>query len=52
MAARTELPDWAARSTSLVANATLVVGDLPAQALHLGGLQRVQRPGLGRDQQA
>ena len=34
-----------------VAAATLVGGDLPAQALHLGGLQRVQRPGLGRDQQ-
>ena len=31
--------------------ATLIRRDLPAQAVHLSGLQRVQRPGLGRDQQ-
>ena len=48
---RLEAPGRAEQQPGRVAAAALVQGDLPAQVLHLRGLQLVQRAGLDRDQQ-
>ena len=48
---RLEAPGRAEQQPIRVAAAPLFKGDLPAQALHLRGLQRIQRAGLDRDQQ-
>ena len=48
---RLKNPGRAQQQLGRVVAAVLVGGDLPAQALYLGGLQCVQRPGLGRHQQ-
>ena len=48
---RLEAPGRAQQQPGGVAAAALVIGDLSAQALQLGRLQRVKRPGLDRDQQ-
>jgi hypothetical protein len=48
---RLKQPGRAQQQPGCVAAAVLVRRDLAAQALHLRGLVRVQRSGLGRDQQ-
>ncbi len=48
---RLEAPGRTEQQPIRVAAAPLFKSDLPAQALHLGGLQRIQRAGLDRDQQ-
>jgi hypothetical protein len=48
---RLQAPGCAEHQPRSVADTSLVKGDLPAQVLHLGGPQRVRRPGLDRDQQ-
>ena len=48
---RLEAPGRAEQQPGRVAAAALVKGDLPAQQLHLRGLQRVERIGLDGDQQ-
>ena len=46
-----EAPGRAEQQPIRVAAAPLFQGDLPAQPLHLRGLQRIQRAGLDRDKQ-
>ena len=48
---RLQAPGCAQEQPGTVADTALVISDLPAQALQLGGLQRVQLPGLDNDQQ-
>jgi len=48
---RLKAPCRAEQQPGGVGAAALVKGDLPAQVLHLGGPQLIQRAGLDRDQQ-